>query len=1405
MDGHLEQVRDQDGTFQRIAEAVTRTMNLPVAVWILDEQRQWLRIRGAVGLRPEYVRDAFLALDEPSVTGEAFKEKKIAVSLDIPSDRRWKYKEEAQTMGWKSVLCVPIAVHGTVIGIISIYALVVRDFSDLEKQLLTDYAMQIGLSIEEDRRRETLSRLLSVGHKIEELITEKPKAILEEVVEGACRVTGADCAVLYPYDSRSQDFYDVESIVAYGLQEPLTLSRKPRKEGGMAAYVKRKGTIVLSDIENEDPEMLESPFIQREGIRAFMGLALQVAGDVLGILYINFRAPHQFSDSEKDTIRLFGHQAAIAIYNSRLYQEAMNRAEALGTLHRLSPTLVSVTDTPDSLKAVLHQIAQSAQDVLDADLIDLYEYSEKSDEYGLPPVQVGERYNPTVPKDVIHEDDVVCVIVKSRQPQYYPQAQEESTLLQPYTVVRKDAPPQRFIVREKLRSTAAIPLIVGTEIVGVLFANYRNPQTFPPPQRELIELFASQAAIAIRNARLFQQTQEQIKHLSALFETSDYIGRTAELKEVLDLILDRAFSLVGEAVGYILLIERRTNTLRIAASKGLALERIEAFHSRPTRPNEGTFKIVLEEGKSLEISNARTDPRVMNVGLEIPEILVNIPLEIDNRVIGILGLDAAIPDDSARQSLDALADMAAVAIERARLLEQSQKLQELSTIVASQLSLDDVLQAILEGALDLVNCSIGEIGLLDKAKSQLEFKYWKGGRAPSLPLSETFTGLAVERKEPTRSGNVTQAERYYPRTEDTVSELAVPLMFGDEVIGGLNAESPLPNAFTQEDEDILLAFASQAAIAIKNAQQVQALQVLGKIGQVLTSGIRLEENEILELIRSQASELMDADNMYIALYDELTDTVRFPLAFVNGECVDPVEEPGWQPRKAGKGRTEEVIRTRRPLFHATGKEAEEWYGLTEHEDYLKGTDLEMTTFASWVGVPMLVGEKVLGMIAAYHPTHDHVYGGDDLDILQAMASQAAVALDNARLYYEVNRRLATLVEIGKDMTAATRLGEDEVLELVHRQASKLMDTDNMYIALYDGVSDTVRFGLAFVDGKRIDLETTSGYQPRQGGRGLTEEIIRARESRLFSTKADGNAWYAGAGRKEYVGIVSSSWLGVPMMVGDRVLGVIAAYHPIREYVYSGEDLEVLQGIASQAARALENARLYEESVADQKLKALGTVAATLQHRMNNTFAIIVPNLTLLKRRIDMSDPDIAEIIDIIERNSRLTSDVINRIQASLQETELQEVDVNAALNEVVNTAKELRKSSPHAFVEVALDLDVSLPSIHAPVGQVTEVFRNLVDNAYCAMPKGGLLTVSSCFAEGEIDIRIQDTGVGIPPWMKQRLFKQPVPSREPGGGAGLGLWLSQLVLQSIGGRAIIERSDASGTTILVRIPLPEAG
>ena len=273
--------------------------------------------------------------------------------------------------------------------------------------------------------------------------------------------------------------------------------------------------------------------------------------------------------------------------------------------------------------------------------------------------------------------------------------------------------------------------------------------------------------------------------------------------------------------------------------------------------------------------------------------------------------------------------------------------------------------------------------------------------------------------------------------------------------------------------------------------------------------------------------------------------------------------------------------------------------------------------------------------------------------------------------------LGAMNNFGQELTSSIRLREDELLLMIFEQAQKLIGARNIYIALYIVDTGELRFPLATEKGQTVEYPSRIANMDK---RGKTEDIIFTRFPILHQTKEEAEAWYTQPGHQEFVGVVNPSWLGVPMMVGEnRVLGVIAIYDLEREHAYNELDLQVLSSMASQAAIALDNVRLYEkargEVVAAKQLSTLGTAIAALQHRINNTFNIIIPNVDRLRKRVDLSDPTIVEILDIIERNARYTSKIISRIQEPLKEVEVSFININTIIDDVLLEKRELWKAS----------------------------------------------------------------------------------------------------------------------------------
>jgi len=252
-----------------------------------------------------------------------------------------------QAEGVQSVMGLPLKKGDDIVGVLYINYRkpdMITDKVIQDGQLL---ANQAAVAIYNARlfqrlsdREAAMSRLVDMIHHISEAIATnrgtggKPiiQLVLNEIAKAACQLIGAACAVVYPYDVTREEFYDIQNVGAWGVEKPFELSDKPRSTTGMAAYVKREGLVIRNDIETEDPDMLKSPFIKRENVKAFVGVAIRVEDVDLGILYVNFRTPHLFTTDEVHTIKLFANQAGVVLQIARLLEREQSTRTTLEML-----------------------------------------------------------------------------------------------------------------------------------------------------------------------------------------------------------------------------------------------------------------------------------------------------------------------------------------------------------------------------------------------------------------------------------------------------------------------------------------------------------------------------------------------------------------------------------------------------------------------------------------------------------------------------------------------------------------------------------------------------------------------------------------------------------------------------------------------------------------------------------------------------------------------------------------------------------------------------------------------------------------------------------------------------------------------------------------------------------------
>jgi signal transduction histidine kinase/CheY-like chemotaxis protein len=486
----------------------------------------------------------------------------------------------------------------------------------------------------------------------------------------------------------------------------------------------------------------------------------------------------------------------------------------------------------------------------------------------------------------------------------------------------------------------------------------------------------------------------------------------------------------------------------------------------------------------------------------------------------------------------------------------------------------------------------------------------------------------------------------------------------------------------------------------------------------------------------------------------------------------------------------------------------------QDERWCDGVDL-VTGFQtrSVLCAPLIYREEVTGVIEVVSQRVGEFEDQDKI-LLESVASIAAVALENARLYTTTRARveeLALLNEMGLALTAT--LDRATVIRAALHQIQRLFQAAGVVLLELDrqtGELCVVRtvFGVQ-------ELEVSLRLAP---GEGIAGWVLANRQPVLVRDVQSDSRWSTRFDPlvAQYLGDQACTLMAVPLLGQDHDIGVVKVFD--REpSLYTLDELRTLQAIASTLAVALENARLYDELKAAldarkrtqaqliqaEKVAALGRLLASLAHEINNPLQALRSSLSLLmnheppeeKRRIylDLAHQEVERLVGIVER-------VLGFYRPSKEGPE--PVDIDSALDE---TLLLVHKQLEHGRVTVHRRRPVELPPVQAVAGQLKQVFLNIILNALQAMPGGGELTVESGWDDpaGEVYIVFTDTGAGIPDGEMDLLFEPFFTTRPE--GTGLGLTVSYSIVEQHGGRIKVESHVDVGSTFTVVLPIEAPG
>jgi GAF domain-containing protein/signal transduction histidine kinase/ActR/RegA family two-component response regulator len=778
--------------------------------------------------------------------------------------------------------------------------------------------------------------------------------------------------------------------------------------------------------------------------------------------------------------------------------------------------------------------------------------------------------------------------------------------------VKSDDRYTRWPGSEPVRAYIGVPLVVRDRVIGQLAVDKHQPDYYDEGDAELVFTFAQQAAIAIENARLFELTRRQSERLAQTLAVSETLHRGLELEQVLGQIAQGAVGL-GFRRAVINVYQPEEDWVKVQATAGL--EETERKQLMGATYRWSDFQTLMQErfqiSRSYLIRHGEVDlerdfqgvvvtPRMeeqeRGPGYWLPENLLLVPLwGIPSELLGVLSVDEPVngllPDLNTIWSLEAFANQAAIAIENAQLFagEQHQReiaesLREVSSVLNASLDLDTVLTRIMEQLRRVVEYDSAGVLLEDGAglliSAGLGFPEPDAIIGQRISLSSDDPAVQVFKSRQSLVIADVKADPSWvsvPGAEHVRGWMGVPLLVRGQVIGILTVDSCQPGFYAEEHATIASAFATQAAIAIENARLYEAeraryreAEALRRAALTLTSTIALDR--VFERILTELQHVVPYDSASVQLLKGDRLEIIGGRGFPNLSELLGVSFParGDNPNALVLDSQEPVIvddvRPRYPAFSCEPHAA--------------------SNIRAWLGVPLLIGDGVIGMLAL-DKCQPGFYTEAHARAAMAYAAQAAIAIENARLYETERERLAEMERRNRELAAlhavaaavSSSLDTNVVLRETLAQALETIEMESGGVYLLDETGSTLTLRICH----NLSQDVAVGTDRLKVGEGLSGRVVQAGEpivvedlpvSPLLIRPAVAEAGYQTA-------------VAVPLRAQDRILGTFFGISR-QARRFSPQDLKLLVAIGDEMGMAVQNARLHQ---------ALQKYAAELEARV----------------------------------------------------------------------------------------------------------------------------------------------------------------------------------------------------------------